>query len=100
MRTLLVLLALFSTNALAAGPSLEAKLINLIATQFDLKSSDVKVVQPSADQDYTAYIVNDVTECAVVEYEDGEKAVECDGLMILDSSDLKEALGAKGYDRL
>ena len=98
LRALMILtLALFSANAFAND--IEVKVSVLIAKQFDLPTSAVKVVEPSEGQDYTAYIVNGVTECAVVEYEDGDKEIECDDKVILDTKDLKKALGAD-YKRL
>lgn len=98
MRALIILtLALFSANAFAND--IEVKVSVLIAKQFDLPTSAVKVVEPTEGKDYTAYIVNGVTECAVVEYEDGDKEIECDEKVILDTKDLKKALGAD-YNRL
>lgn len=98
MRVLLLTLALFSTNAFAAG-DIEIKVSVLIAKKFDLPTSSVKVVEPTEAKDYTAYIVNNVTECAVVEYEDGDKEVECDEAVIIDTKALKKALG-EDYKRL
>lgn len=100
MRALMILtLALFSANAFAAG-DIEIKVSVLIAKKFDLPTSAVKVVEPTAAKDYTAYIVNGVTECAVVEYEDSDdKEIECDDAVIIDTKALKRSLG-EDYKRL
>lgn len=96
--TLTLTLALFSANAIAAG-DIETKVSVLIAQKFDLPTSAVKVAEPTEAKDYTAYIVNGVTECAVVEYEDGDKEIECDEAVIIDTKALKRAMG-EDYKRL
>lgn len=96
--SLFLALALFSFNAVAAS-DVETKVSVLIAKKFDLPTSAVKVVEPAGEKDYTAYIVNNVTECAVVEYEDGDKEIECDEAVIIDTKALKKALGSD-YKRL
>jgi hypothetical protein len=98
LRTLMILaLVFFSANAFAGD--IEVKVSVLIAKQFDLPTSAIKVVEPTGSKDYTAYIVNEVTECSVVEYENGDKEIECDDKVILDTKDLEKALGAD-YKRL
>jgi hypothetical protein len=80
----LTILALTTTNACASAGG---KLGQMIGKAFDLGSQKVERVG------HNRFLVNGVTNC-VVEKSGKEKEVVCDGMVILDDSDLRRGLGS------
>lgn len=83
----LITLTILALNATTACAGAESKLGRMIGSAFSLSAEKVERVGSRT------FLVNGVTKCKVEKSAEGKEVV-CDGLVILDDSDLRRGLGS------